>query len=315
MATAISDSIITIDDSVARGFAVHELVISNWGLFTPGSDPIAVYPDFTLRGLPAVSGMMIGPKSQVDRVWVVPDMLANGTVVGPFGNLVPAYDFTRVCSIKNPIFFPVQGNRTVGAPPAITSLRLLSSRYSWNTPPNAVPPYIDDDTTNVPATYIKAGETSAIDFPPYAAGVGLSGQGPLLQLLLFIAPPTSLVSLPTKRAPLVGHTWSVVGSGSAEVYAVAIPTYGRKSGFIQYVTTQTLDVAARVGGLQPACLTGGGALDGIPVETTVASDASITSSTAYRVAVSVEGYDYVILYYTRNSGSGELRVRWMFTDE
>lgn len=308
MATAISDTLIQIDDSIARGLPIHELVINNWGFQNGSITP--VYPDYSLRGLPAVAGMAIGPRSHVDRVWVVPDLLVTATIPSAFGPVAP-YQFPRLCSVGNPIYFPIQGKRDVGAPPLITSLRLLAHR--------PFPPYAssglgyDRDTTLMPEEYMVAGSASAVPFPLYAeidAG-GTDGQ-PMLQLYLFLVPPT--LSIPNKRGPYVASDAIFLDAGAAETYVTAIPAFGRKTGYLQFYCTDTLAGSFRVGGI----LNGD---DGDPVEVipreenVLATTGALTSTTRLRSTLAIGGLDYLIVYFTRTGGTGQAWVRWMLTDD
>lgn len=308
MATAISDTLLTIDESIARSLPIHELVLNNWGYQN------SVYPDYTLRGLPAVAGMMIGPRSHIDRVWVQPDLLKTATIPSAFGPLAP-YQFPRLCSVGNPIFFPIQGRRDVGAPPLITSLRLLSHR--------PFPPYAstgvgsgnlsyDSDTTQMPPQYVKAGASGAIAFPLYTLIAGGSVIAtPMLQLYLFLVPPT--LTLPARRGPYVAAEGAFTDAGTSETFLVAIPAFGRGSGYLQFYTTDTLQVDVRVGGI----LNGddGAPAEVIPRESTIVSASGITATNRWRGALKIGGWDYLICYYTRVSGSGQVWARWRLDDD
>lgn len=310
MATAISDTLIQIDDSIARGLPIHELVINNWGFQNDDIDP--VYPNYDLRGLPAVAGMAIGPRSHVDRVWVVPDLLVTATVPSAFGPVAP-YAFPRLCSVGNPIYFPIQGKRDVGAPPLITSLRLLAHRpfppYALTTPGLGY----DSDTTLMPAEYIKASASAAIPFPLYTTiDAGGSLGTPMLQLYLFLVPPT--LSIPNKRGPYVAaDAVAVPDAGTDETYITAIPAFGRNSGYLQFYCTGSLNASFRVGGI----LNGddGNPSEVIPREETIATAAGVTATARWRGALQIGGWDYLIVYCTRISGTGQAWVRWMLNDD
>lgn len=304
----VSDDLITIDDSISRELPIHELYIEDWGL-----DGQSVYPPYTARGLPTMAGLMIGPKSQVDRVWVVVTLLKRATVPGPGGDYVP-YNFTRLVSVGNPIFFPIQSDRGVGAPPVISSIRILSAAAGsapWPDGPAGVtaPPARGDGGVTVPETYVLAsGVGGAIAFPPATAN-----QGPVLQLYCLLVPP--LIALPQKRAPMHGSTFAVIGSGSTETMLVAIPTYGRQSIYLQqYVSAGAdLDVGVRVAGLQ---FNGVRNPTSAPQETTLQTAASgVTVAASWRGSLKCAGYDWILAYYTRSSGTGQFNINWVATDE
>lgn len=103
----------TVEDAIARGHDVFEVIFTNWGI--SANNPPRTLTDFTnlqypqpgQPGLPAtLAGIAIGPKSTVDRAWVTFNLGKRANLAEP----VNGYQLIREVSVEAPLLFTQASN-------------------------------------------------------------------------------------------------------------------------------------------------------------------------------------------------------------
>lgn len=348
-------------DAAARGQDAWDLLVSEWGdTSVPSSDQSsAVFPAFAagtggvqppgppastsqpppaLPGaslaLPAPAAIAIGPRSTVDRCWVLWDPQK----VLPSANL---WDYSRRLSVGSPLIFTQPANRygvrstsgvITNGGGSVTVFPSVPQGFSMPDNNNVdFSRWINDNEgvgTNFAGAYIKADGTVAT-FGPHAAGTiaGLVNPiwiPPLLHLVFYLRAPVG--AIPTQRFPLsvtvyAGATGAVypnspaAGSlpGGTESLVAMIPVYGRRT----IVANMS---AGAIGGNTSdmrLALINWGNPNGVGTfgqEVTVFTAAAVTAGASVRTVISPAFGDYLMVYCKPNVAGNNFSATIVATD-
>lgn len=314
----------TVEDAVARGHDVFEVVFTDWGI-SPTNPPVATidftnlqFPQPGQPGLPAtLAGLAIGPKSTVDRAWVTYNLGKRANVTDPD----TAYNLIRMVSVESPLVFTQASNPNVRNNPLdnndpVKTLTQKGALYVY--------PFVDraaggsavqiinpgspnallssrNDSTVPPLEYRDAnGATRALRNSVVPTPTRSTFVSPTLHLYCYLKSPYYYP--PTRRAPLQYRGISNVPANDGELAdercIVQIPTFGRR----RIVVEAHMDVPApeavvgsatfRLGGIPSM-----GQLENIQ-EVTLATSSAVAPGVPVLMEFHSPGMDYVNLYVT-----------------
>jgi len=314
----------TVEDAIARGHDVFEVIFTNWGV-SPNNPPTVLadfanlqYPPPGQPGLPAtLAGIAIGPQSTVDRAWVTYNLGKRADVSQP----VNAYNLIREVSVESPLVFtqasnPGQRNNPLDPDDPVKTLTQKGALYVF--------PFVDrpnvplpggsavqlifpgtlqlsrNDSTVLPEQYRDAnGVLRDFKNAPSATLTSPVFISPTLHLRCYLKNPYHYP--PTRRAPLQYRGLMDIRENAPdptppELRIVSLPTYGRRKVSIElHVGTGAPDpdvgpATFRVGGVFSM-----GQLEGIQ-EVTLGLRTGIPSGTPILFEVCSPGMDYLNLY-------------------
>jgi hypothetical protein len=277
---------ISPEEALQRGFDVFDVTLINWGFDVKDSYPIVNGPLVPNLGFPFTpQGVMIGPRSTVDRCWV---SWNNERTIPGNSNFV-----TREVSVDTPIFFSLPANapnRGITPAPAslITDAQDKNLLYFFPTTPISTIPAIDVPSgvrsTVIPTTYAKA-DGSVVAF--FGGNLIIN---PVLELRFFLK--SGLNAPPTKRFPYQNYVTTLNPLPAAvEFTAALIPTFGRKNVIIQASCTKSNSVV-RIAALRNSNPT-------IPMqETTEGQKTSTAVNQSLRFQLCDPAADWTIVYVT-----------------
>jgi hypothetical protein len=235
----------SIEDAIARGQDVYEVLFAGWGLTdAPPSTQFAnmQFPTAGQPGIPSsVSGIAIGPKSTVDRCWVSYNPGKRRTANDP----LQQENLLRALSVDSPLIFtqasPGPGVRNV--PGAINDpVTTLADKGAFYIFPMADHPLGGGGdpitfkyprvqaTTVLPPTYTDVnGVIRTFNFVADTA-TQPRAMSPFLHLYLYLKQPP-IQFIPHKRAPLhvQGSFLYPADSIGTEFIVAQIPTFGRRA--------------------------------------------------------------------------------------
>jgi hypothetical protein len=236
----------TLDDAIARSEEIYEVDFNNWGIYDP-SVPFTMpqigmqFPPPGQRGLPAsLAGISIGPRSEVDRVWVSWDRqkpLNRPTSEAEAADFISP---SRIVTVDAPLLFQQRG-RDGQIDPAAQSINealqkgllyafpfATSDSENGSTGADAPP----GGTTVSPASWLNQFGVVQTESP--FSGIIGNGGIPRLQLILHLRPLA--FAPPAKRGPLVRNSAWLNPSGTRQLNMV-VPIFGRKHVDIQMVSS------------------------------------------------------------------------------
>lgn len=302
----VINSAITIDDARRQGNDVYEVLVSNWGNYAVGAPTSEQgFPAEDSRGLPAPAAIAIGPRSTVDRAWVVYDLQK----VVPSASI---FDYPRRVSVGAPLTFP-QPSDQIGTGGSVKtgtgSLFVLptngglNSYNGWNNQYNPTDTY---GTIYRDGTYYKADGTTGTLGP--SVGATSYWMSPLLHLYVYLKPPVS--PPPTKRFPLcVGIAQG--GQAGVETLLALIPTYGRKTLSFNYrVIAPGGSAVVRIATVGQVGL---GMAD-TPFEVTRYTSGAVATGLSGRTEITNLNADYTLVYMTPTV-IGNLKMDIIATDD
>lgn len=223
-------SIITLDQALQRGEPTWSVRISPFGQIV--ADNLAISPDLAYpptvatiqAGIRTVAGVMIGPRSTVDRCWVVwdPQVLSNAPDT-PIDT-----DFFRRLSIDTPLLFSQAGNegRTAVLKP-ISALRFFATSQALS---GTDPPVmrLSDDNGTVAwrsaflATAVGTGAVTSIVWPENSVG------GPQLELLFLLVPSQAALSTKRFHYSIANNIIGGIAASPVYTYVRSFPVSGRR---------------------------------------------------------------------------------------
>lgn len=315
----------TVEDAIARGHDVFEVVFTNWGI-SPNNPPTVLadftnlqYPQPGNPGLPAtLAGIAIGPKSTVDRAWVTFNLGKRADVTQP----VDGYNLIREVSVTSPLVFtqasnPNQSNNPLDPDDPVKTLTEKGALYVFpfvdrpNTPPpggsavQIINPGSSlatprNDSTVLPKRYRDANGTlhnfrnSLV--PSLTAPVFVP---PTLHLVCYLKNPYHYP--PTARAPLQYRGQGAIEANGLDLtppekLIVSLPTFGRRRIAIEMHMNANSNPAEvgnanfRAGGIISM-----GQLEEIQ-EVTLASQTNVAPGVPALLDINVQGVDYLNLY-------------------
>ncbi len=231
MATALLAGL-TPDEAVSRGHDAVDVMLQDWGTNTKDSYPIATAAGISSFPL-TPAGVMIGPRSTVDRCWV-----SWNTQIRIPGS--PLF-VTRELSVDTPLLFAQPASRgvlTTAPASLITDAQDRNLLFVFPTTPIAAVPSIDSPpgvrSTVAPANYVRADGSAAVFGPTNVVQ-------PFLHLRFFLK--TGLSAPSTKRFPYQNFASFTPLQINTEFRAGIIATFGRKNIVIQ---TASSDPAATI---------------------------------------------------------------------
>jgi hypothetical protein len=309
------NSAFTYADAQARVHPTWDLYVTEWGDF---ADPAAVtlaFPVVGKPGLPAPAAMAIGPRSLVDRAFVVWD-LQKELLLGA------SYDFLRRVSVASPLHFPQTSNQG----PSVDQLTSLAGSVvvrpyplytgaGFGTP---LPGGLTGDYTLYGVTYRKTNGSSGTFGPtavvnrtaggamPPPIFVAASWVTPMLHMVFYLTVPT--IPIPTSRYPLTWTGALPMGTvARGEQLGAMIPIHGRRVVNIS-ITPLGTNANIRVSVLRGS---NGGIAVGEARETDVFSSAGVVANTQVSTTLTNPLADYLLVYgnpLTVDSVDGSITV-------
>lgn len=303
MAGVWLNSLFTIDDAIARGFATWDLLVTGWGYQPAGPvvyDYSKSFPKVGEKGLPSVYGVAIGNQSSIDRCYVSYALEKLQINTDPDA---ASWDAAHRVSVGSPIMFPQAGQREIVQNPSPSAiLAPENGKATLVVYPTATASEFSgarDESTLFTGAYRKADGTTA------SFTGATSYTSVLLHLVFFLQPPT--VGAAPIRMPA---TWR--GSGNAgvgtETLIGAIPTFGRKTVAItlrngigaattwRIATIKNINLAPTIG------------------EVTDTTFAAVPVSESRRLVITNCDSDAVLIYATIAAGAGSSTFEVCATD-
>lgn len=224
------NSQITVDDAKTQNNEVYEILVDEWGKSNAATGTNLCFPSEGTRALPVGAGVAIGPRSTVDRAWVVYN-LQKLVPASPF--LSPLWDFTRRVSVGVPLMFsqPASPNgvsettikTTTGSVSILPCIGGLTP-YTGAQGTGVANPF-DTDGTKYRTAYLKADGSAGVFG---ASNPDAYWMSPLLHLYYYLQAPSQ--PPPLKRFPLhVRITKGAAGGPGVESLLAMIPVFGRKT--------------------------------------------------------------------------------------
>lgn len=243
---SIINEVISLEQAIQRGEQTWEVLINYFGASDPdvGGQTIHAFPGAgafgssnSQRGLRSMFAVAIGPRSQIDRCWVMWD---------PQVRVASTSDFVRRLSVDSPLTFPQLGNEKNLNVPATNYTNPIVALAFGTCPQvlNVADSFPDDSGFLEVHSFVRKANSFATQFTPIKFGSQRTFN--LLHLIFYMtAPPTAI---PVKRFPLV--VWSDIvlgGSVGTEIYLGSVAVYGRKRIRLSFSASQG-DYAIRIGG-------------------------------------------------------------------
>lgn len=308
---AVINQILTLEQAIAREDPTWDVIVGGFGRFGTR----VVYPELLVESLPSISAVAIGPRSQIDRCWVLwdPQVVVNPQVK------TPQIDYVRRLTREAPLLFPQLGKKNIVPGSTLladnTSLRFLASPFIAS-----AASHVDDlSGVNTPSTFFPAtfdiASQAAIEFEPLPGPSGSNTNEPFLHLVFYLRPPDH--TPPKDRMPytMFGNLpEDLVGPGGSPVAEIPVfqgglPVYGRRQINLIFSVPAfsglTYDV--RIGGIVADA--GGFGNREITLDATTA--VNISSTNPKRVQIDNPGVDWITIWTTKNTGgAGENTAYW-----
>lgn len=276
---------IKISDAIARGLPVWEVLFENWGNTISGGTSNVVFPSVGQLSLPTVYGVSIGPRSDVDRVFVAYD---RQKVVSS------AYDYLRPVSVGAPLVFaqpaaPAAPVSTSGlsAPPYSASSVAVFNRLDPGSNSNSDGGFQFNTFRN------SLGVVSTFG----VGGIAARLVNPLLHLYFHLKPD---FIPPTARAPAIYNNTQILVDAGRELFA-SVPVCGRKR---VYATAIIAGVGTvfEVGLVQATTGYVSGTIQSAG-EVIVGSVTTTVANQPVRIAINPADADFINLYSTSGGGT------------
>lgn len=244
----------SIAEARKRGHDIYEILYTNWGVVgSPATYGDVSFPNAsTANSGPAlalptsIAGLMIGPRSTVDRAWVT---YALQLVPGAPSPSAIVTDRVRRLSVDSPLLYTIAAAKgkiatsQANPPDAFLSqyqsglFYVMAARnpqeadagfpYSYDMTASQASRPAQQETTVLPTIIKKANGTSTQTFGFDANVGGTIFMPPTLHLIAFLKSPQ--VVPPAKRFPLItSGNYALSGAVVAEICVAQIPIFGRK---------------------------------------------------------------------------------------
>lgn len=251
----ILNQVISIEEAIQRVHPTWDVEIGGFGRLTADR----VYPQIVTPiapALPSVAAIAIGPRSQIDRCWVLWDPQVTINLIAP---AMVGFDYFRRLTRQAPLIFAQFGNKQLVTPSGQTpispnsAIRVVASLDDVSVGTGTR----DDDTSLiVPANFTANGETAPRVFlmdandPP---GVDRNLSEPRLHLVFYLQPPA--FGPPLERFPYqrdLNFPDLLTSPVGQYVFGGCIPTHGRRLVDLVAYTDNANDIVfdVRIGGLK-----------------------------------------------------------------
>lgn len=306
----VVNQIITLDQAIAREFPTWDVIVKPFGQ-TVGTLNDFVYPTLEQdnrnsdrKALGAVSAIAIGPRSSIDRCWVIWDPQARVEALEPPAKIaIP--DFFRRLSVEAPLLFQQIGNKKLpggsGTPfqciDPISALRFGAAPISFRGGLGSITNLDDDGGVFVPTTFIQTAVGSSVTAELNPATTQQ------LHLVFYLQPPLS--GVPTKRYPYKKTNTFILGTSSPQTmaYGVSFPVFGRKHIRLVFDSLAGVSYTATVGGMICQNQT-----SSPPSDVQLATIATVSTTQTRTVTFDNPMVDYINIYGTAAAGGGTGRV-------
>lgn len=210
---AVVNEVITYEQAFARGYPVWELQFQDWG-YNSGSGLVSVYPQngANTKGLKSVYGVSIGPRSIVDRSFLLfdPQVIVDETSLSP-------PDFLRAFNRRAPLMFSQLGSNPDAKSRASSVLAPITALRVGASPSALGVTGVSRPTVVTNSNFIPEGSAVAIALVPV--------DRPLLQVVFYLTAP--VIGPPTARYVYDGETTRVFTGAETETYIGSFPVMGR----------------------------------------------------------------------------------------
>lgn len=290
----VNSVVSSISEARQRGQDVWDLFLRGFG--SGPTTPSLVFPTTGVPSFPTIYGIGIGPRSHVDRCWILWDPVATVSLPDAETGIGQASDFIRRVSVTTPLLFTQAGNQstTFITTSNIGGIRVAPSPEDFYPPATSVFK-TDDDFVFRPDAYrpVGAGVDTPIVWNDFTQ-LNSPNWSPVLHLQFYLRPP---LDVPTARVPFAANSNSLAGVVGTEALLGIFPVFGRKRVRVRVIGAAGSATAGtiRVGGWGSPQL--------IPImEQTIGTAAYVSSQGT--LVVDPVLHDFMTVYLNPSAGTG-----------